>query len=61
MMQDSMELVQEVTKQTNEQKRKNKNNLWNGGFGIQICSNILSKTYSFQQQQNYNMQRNRRV
>ena len=41
-----MELVQEVTKQ----KRNNKKNLWKGGFGIQSCSNILTKMYSFQPQ-----------
>lgn len=42
-----MELVQEVTKQTEKKQQKN---LWKGGSGIQSCSNILSKMYSFQPQ-----------
>lgn len=42
-----MELVQEVSKQTEKKQQKN---LWKGGFGIQSYPTILSKMYSFKPQ-----------
>lgn len=54
---NSAELVQEVTKQTEKKQQKT----LKGGSGIQSCSNILSKMYSFSKLQNDSMQKDREV